>query len=465
LQLNRSAVLLLSKQVTMPLTCGLLRAAILLPAEATGWSAERRRIVLLHELAHVKRRDCLIQALAHIACALHWFNPLIWVSLHRMRIEREMACDDHVLHTGTKATDYAGHLLDIARRFRSARGSSFAAVAIARRSQLEGRLLAILDPRLSRRELTRTASSLIAFVAIVAVVALSALQPLARAETKPSLSIKVLPADSGQTVKANQQPDLPRAIEKREIEPRIAIEPAVAALDAREPEAGSAAEPALPQADRPAQPEASPSQDDRNQTAEALLLALKDEDPEVRQYALFALAQLGGPQMAEALRNALKDPNPEIREKAIQAAALGRGGDVTEELIAASKDGNSQVREKAIWALGLKGNQSAVDTLISALRDESAGVRAKAAWALGLKGEQRAVEPLIQALKDGSAKVRETAAWALGLRGDKRAIKPLSEALKDPNKEVRANASWALGLLLMQSADSDSSGTRKEDLD
>lgn len=465
LQLNRSAVLLLSKQVTMPLTCGLLRAAILLPAEATGWSAERRRIVLLHELAHVKRRDCLIQALAHIACALHWFNPLIWVSLHRMRIEREMACDDHVLHTGTKATDYAGHLLDIARRFRSARGSSFAAVAIARRSQLEGRLLAILDPGLSRRELTRTASSLIAFVAIVAVVALSALQPLARAETKPSLSIKVLPADSGQTVKANQQPDLPRAIEKREIEPRIAIEPAVAALDAREPEAGSAAEPALPQADRPAQPEASPSQDDRNQTAEALLLALKDEDPEVRQYALFALAQLGGPQMAEALRNALKDPNPEIREKAIQAAALGRGGDVTEELIAASKDGNSQVREKAVWALGLKGNQSAVDTLISALRDESAGVRAKAAWALGLKGEQRAVEPLIQALKDGSAKVRETAAWALGLRGDKRAIKPLSEALKDPNKEVRANASWALGLLLMQSADSDSPGTRKEDLD
>ena len=177
LGLNRSAVLLLSKQVTMPLTCGLFRAAVLLPADAAEWTDERRRIVLLHELAHVKRRDCLIQSLAHLSCAMHWFNPLIWISVHRMRIDREMACDDHVLHTGTKATDYAGHLLDIARRFRSARCPSFAAVAIARRSQLEGRLLAILDPGLSRRGLNRAASALIAFVAVGVIVALSVLQP------------------------------------------------------------------------------------------------------------------------------------------------------------------------------------------------------------------------------------------------------------------------------------------------
>jgi beta-lactamase regulating signal transducer with metallopeptidase domain len=469
LQLNRRALLLLSKQVTMPLTCGLLRAAILLPAEASEWTAERRRIVLLHELAHVKRRDCLIQALAHIACALHWFNPLIWLSVHWMRIEREMACDDHVLHTGTKATDYAGHLLDIARRFRSARGPSFAAVAIARRSQLEGRLLAILDPDLSRRGLNRTASLLIAFVALIVVVALSALQPLARAESEASLPATVLwDGSRREAYRENQRPDAPLSTEKREIEPRVAIEPSADNLDAHEPETDSTAEPAPPQPDQPgqpAQPEASPSQDDRNATAEALLLALKDEDLEVRQHALFALAQLGGPQLAEALRNALRDPSPEIREIAIQAAALGRGGDFTDELIAATKDGNSQVREKAVWALGLKGNQRAVDTLVSALRDESADVRVKAAWALGLKGDQRAVEPLIQALKDSSADLRETAAWALGLRGDKRAMKPLSEALKDQNKEVRAKASWALGMLLMRNADSDGADTRKEDLD
>jgi hypothetical protein len=380
-----------------------------------------------------------------------------------------MACDDHVLHTGTKATDYAGHLLDIARRFRSVRGPSFAAVAIARRSQLEGRLLAILDPDLSRRGLNRTGSSLIAFAALVVVVALSALQPLARAESKPSHPAAALGAEARQEAATdNQEPALHLSKEKREIQSSIAIEPSADNLDAHEPENDPTAEPAPPQPDQPdqpAQPEALQSQNDRNATAEALLLALKDEDPEVRQHALFALAQLGGPQLAEALRNALKDPNPEIREIAIQAAAMGRGGDLTDELIAASKDGNSQVREKAVWALGLKGNRRAVDTLISALRDENDDVRAKAAWALGLKGDQRAVEPLIQALKDNSAEVRAIAAWALGLKGDKRAMKPLSEALKDQDKEVRAKASWALGMLLMRSADSDSADARKEDFD
>ena len=61
----------------MPVTCGIVRQVVLLPEDADQWSISMRRIVLLHEFSHIKRRDCLTQTLAQVACALHWFNPLV----------------------------------------------------------------------------------------------------------------------------------------------------------------------------------------------------------------------------------------------------------------------------------------------------------------------------------------------------------------------------------------------------
>jgi beta-lactamase regulating signal transducer with metallopeptidase domain len=151
----RRPLLLLSRRRAMPMTWGILRPRVLLPAAAMDWPLERCRQVLLHELAHVRRRDCLWELMARAARAVHWFNPLVWIACRRMAVERERACDDLVLTHGSRPADYADHLLRIASSLPSGWLSASAAIAMARPSRLEARLVAILDERCNRREPTR----------------------------------------------------------------------------------------------------------------------------------------------------------------------------------------------------------------------------------------------------------------------------------------------------------------------
>jgi uncharacterized protein (TIGR03435 family) len=152
---------------TMPMAVGIRRPSILVPAEADDWPADRRQAIVLHELAHVARHDCLIQTLAAIACAIYWVHPGVWWVARRLRVERELACDDRVLSAGAPAHDYAGHLLEIAYALNSDVAPALA-VTMAAPRQLEGRLHALLDdqqprtpPRLRSRIAAGTAMAII----------------------------------------------------------------------------------------------------------------------------------------------------------------------------------------------------------------------------------------------------------------------------------------------------------------
>ncbi|HST60363.1 MAG TPA: M56 family metallopeptidase [Longimicrobium sp.] len=186
LGLGRIVRLLREPGATVPMTWGIFRPVILLPREADGWDDERRRVVLAHELAHVRRWDALTQWIAHLALAVYWFNPLVWVAVRKLREEREHACDDAVLEIGTRPAEYADHLLNIVRSLGSSHGTATAALAMARRSQFEGRLLAILDNAVRRNGVSRAAGLATAAAALACLVPLAAMRPADRAALAPA---------------------------------------------------------------------------------------------------------------------------------------------------------------------------------------------------------------------------------------------------------------------------------------
>ena len=203
MKLARCATLLASNEVHVPMTWGLLRPVVLLPPGTESWTAERRRIALLHELAHVKRWDYLTQTVGRLACALHWMNPLAWLALHRMCVERELACDDYVLNAGLKPSSYAQHLVEIARGLRASHCA--AAVAMARASGLEVRVRAVLEATRPRSAVTRLTLTVAVALAVVLILPLSTLRPTAAAQEAGEASSRSK-AVFGRVIKPDGQP-------------------------------------------------------------------------------------------------------------------------------------------------------------------------------------------------------------------------------------------------------------------
>jgi beta-lactamase regulating signal transducer with metallopeptidase domain len=98
--IERSVRILTSDAVAAPLTWGARAPVVPLPKAAAKWPAERAHVVLLHELAHIKRWDYPALLVAEIACAIYWLNPLVWLAARQGAMERERACDDEALYDG-----------------------------------------------------------------------------------------------------------------------------------------------------------------------------------------------------------------------------------------------------------------------------------------------------------------------------------------------------------------------------
>ena len=196
----------LSNRITVPMVWGFLRPVILLPTDADQWQTERLRAVLLHELAHIKRRDWMMQMIAQVVCAVYWFNPFVWFAARWMRIEAEQACDDQVLNAGYQPTDYAQHLLDIVRNMKVAGFASRAAVAIARSSKIEGRLRTVLAENLNRHPVTKSVIGIGLLTLICVAVPMGAVRLAQAIDPKAASKSQPTPSEdpSDRTTKAEQ---------------------------------------------------------------------------------------------------------------------------------------------------------------------------------------------------------------------------------------------------------------------
>lgn len=154
LGISTNVRILETRHPALLVTWGLFRPVILVPRGASAWTDERLRLVLAHEMAHLARRDWLVQLVAECLRAVYWFNPLFWVACSRLRSESEHAADDRVLGLGVGNTSYASHLVDLARSFSVHGRTWLPAPSMARPSTLERRVVAMLNARLNRQPMS-----------------------------------------------------------------------------------------------------------------------------------------------------------------------------------------------------------------------------------------------------------------------------------------------------------------------
>jgi beta-lactamase regulating signal transducer with metallopeptidase domain/HEAT repeat protein len=491
LELEEPPRLLSSEEAKMPFACGFLKPTIVLPADCDKWSADRRRAVLLHELAHVKRHDLVGHTLGRFACAIYWFHPLVWTAAKQLRNESERACDDLALSCGARASDYAEHLLDIVTSVRRD-STPVVALAMARRKEFEGRMLAILDPELRHSTPSRRQSAaLIGSLALIAIV-VGAAAPAPRsivvkshvASQTPAVDPTFTPHDPtppgccdknegkiDRAVDKALDKSLDKTIDKavhtsvdRSVTNSIAEATATATRTAVETSTREAIRVGSSYVGKTVgdivgsiiSGKSIAKSDDRPMLLANILRT--DSDPQLRRTAAWGLAEYADTRIAvEALAEALrKDSDASVREMAAWALADGDDNATAVSALSAAirNDANEGVRTIAVWALGNIGDHDGYDALVSVLNDKSKHIRMRAVWALGNIEPREAPKALVAMLRDSDPEVRELTAWALYQIEDPSTISALNDALKaESNKELQLDYIRALAAMGEKSVD------------
>ncbi|MES3034368.1 MAG: M56 family metallopeptidase [Gemmatimonadota bacterium] len=461
LALDAVPQLVRSEAVTMPFAAGLRRPVIVLPHDCDVWAPDRRAAVLLHELAHIRRRDIVAHTLGRVSSALYWFHPLAWTAARRQRAESERACDDLALACGTRASDYAEHLLDIVTSVRNHATPSMA-MAMATRSEFEGRMLAILDPEQSRHAPTRVqASTLAGGVMMFAIVAGSSVPRVATPELPDTRPLSVTATGNAPRDPASQQqlvatdttrrakPAPPVALDSMRRTPER--EATLDELDAGEEAELDTLDALRGRTQRELQWNATRLGRTADTSARATLLArilATDTSATLRRTAAWGLEDHAQhPAARAALLDAVRqDRSADVREMAAWALSNAAGD---ERVAAALADAYAAERERSVratllWAIGdgaSSRSREAVATLTAALNDTDPKVRQSAIWGLGNVGPRRAPAALIDALRDPDAQVRSLTAWALYEIEDSTAAPALLQALE---REKEGDTRWAM---------------------
>jgi beta-lactamase regulating signal transducer with metallopeptidase domain len=370
--------LLESIDVTAPATAGILRPTIFLPTGACEWSEERLRATLAHEYAHVQRRDCLIQLIADIARAIYWFNPFTWYARRRLIIERERACDDLVIAKGIQADSYATVLVDTVRGSLARPGTiALGALSMARPSELETRLVSVLDPARARNPASRRITASIFVLVALATVLLAA----SRVQAAPAMAL---------------------------LEPDLRDDSIASPLSEKLPLA-----PSVFQAARSSSALGGP-----DSILARLLYAQLDRTPRwygdlVRERSAWALSIARDGQLIAPLLDALLDRDWRVRAYAAWALGVAHEPRALDRLVPLLDDPNWRMRAMAADAIASIASPTVAERMKTALHDEAWQVRSAAALYLGAINDPRYTPALEAALNDRHIAVQSSAAEAL----------------------------------------------------
>ena len=168
-RIRRTVQFCTSEQVKVPTALGLMRPAVVIPSWVMHeLSAAELNQILLHELAHLRRRDDWTNLIQQVVRALFFFHPAVWWIEKRIALEREMACDDAVLAETKSPRAYAECLAHLAEKSFVHRSLALAQAALGRVRQTSLRVAQILDMNRPRRTsgAWKPAVSVVAGVAI-----------------------------------------------------------------------------------------------------------------------------------------------------------------------------------------------------------------------------------------------------------------------------------------------------------
>lgn len=175
---NRPVDVMVHEAIVGPMTCGVLRPAIVFPLDARTWSDADVRRAVTHELEHVRRRDWVTFCLARTMCAVYWFHPLVWIANRQLCVNAERACDDAVVRDD-HAVGYADQLVTLAERSLAHRRHPL--LAMANRHDLTTRVHAVLSTCQQRGPAGVWARITITIAAVASLAALAPLRTAASA--------------------------------------------------------------------------------------------------------------------------------------------------------------------------------------------------------------------------------------------------------------------------------------------
>lgn len=152
---NSSLDIRMSEAIRVPMAVGVFEHTILVPEGAT--EKPDFGTVLLHEAAHIRRRDTQWLVPMAIVQVLFWYHPLVWLWAWQLRTTAEHAADDWVIRQGVQPVDYAKQLLAYAKTL-SAEPGLWASSPFARTGRMADRLRRILNPLTEKTMITKRQS-------------------------------------------------------------------------------------------------------------------------------------------------------------------------------------------------------------------------------------------------------------------------------------------------------------------